>query len=278
MARINIEECWWTDPRRERLGNLMGSMMMADAVVIRAWKIAQEFWGNERGLIPKHVFATLEANDKLIQANLAEERESGFYIRGSSQYLDWVTERRNAAKQGGKKSAEKRSKKPKQTPTKTKQTSTKHNQTQASDSGSISDSDSNSGLGFLDDCAGLDEPQALTAQDPSPTALVWRAYKAAYQLRYKSPATWNAKVAGQVKHFVTRVPVIEAPEIAAFYLQHNGTRYVASGHSVGNLLLDAEKIRMEWLTGRKVTSQDARNAEASDSLKNQVERLTKGAS
>jgi hypothetical protein len=106
LARINIEDCWWIDPRRERLGNLLGSILTADAIMIRAWRLAQEFWGNNRGLIPKHIFESLEAYDKIIQANLAEEREGGIYVRGSSQWLDWVIEEREKRIAGGKRSAE----------------------------------------------------------------------------------------------------------------------------------------------------------------------------
>lgn len=106
MARINIEDCWWIDPRRERLGTLLGSMMVADAVVIRAWRVAQEFWGKGRNLVPKHVFETLEASSKLIEANLAIEYENGVYVRGSSQWLEWVNEEREKRKAGGQKSAQ----------------------------------------------------------------------------------------------------------------------------------------------------------------------------
>lgn len=105
VARINIEQVWWTDPRREKLGKLLGDLLLADAIAIRAWKLAQDFWGNNRGLVPSHIFETLQENSKLIQANLAEVREDGVYIRGSSQYLDWVAEKRESAKKGGEKSA-----------------------------------------------------------------------------------------------------------------------------------------------------------------------------
>lgn len=144
MARINIEQVWWTDPRREKLGNLLGSLLLADAVIIRAWKLAQDFWGNNRGLIPTHVFETLEANAKLIQANLAEVREDGIYVRGSSQYLDWVNERREAGKKGGEKSAKKRSEKKQIPQANAKQSSSKTEQTQPSSSSSCSFSGSTS--------------------------------------------------------------------------------------------------------------------------------------
>lgn len=136
MARINIEECWWSDPRRSSLSKMVGSDHIADGLAVQMWRLAQEFWSRDE-LIPKHIWATIEANGKLIQANLAEEREGGIYVRGSSQYLEWVAERRRAAKAGGKKSAEKRSKIPKQTQANGKQKQPNTNQTQPSGSSSF---------------------------------------------------------------------------------------------------------------------------------------------
>jgi hypothetical protein len=105
----------------------------------------------------------------------------------------------------------------------------------------------------------------------SPTTDVWRSYKNAYELRYgRDSATWNAKVGGQLSHFITRVPKNEAPLIAEFYLKHNGSYYVQSGHPVGLLVRDAEKLRTEWLTGRKITFVGARKAETYDANKDAV--------
>lgn len=106
MARINIEECWWTDPRRSRLTKLLGDEALADGTVVRMWRLAQEFWGRGRGLVPREIFETLEAAPKLIQAKLASEQGDQVYVRGSSQWFEWVHEKRAAASAGGKKSAQ----------------------------------------------------------------------------------------------------------------------------------------------------------------------------
>ena len=50
-----------------------------------------------------------------------------------------------------------------------------------------------------------------------------------------------------------RLPVAEAPEVAAFYVRHNAALYVRAGHAVDLLLRDAEKLRTEWATGRIIT-------------------------
>ena len=50
--------------------------------------------------------------------------------------------------------------------------------------------------------------------------------------------------------FCKRVPLEEAPAIAAFYLSHNNAYYLRTSHSTDALLKDAEKLRTEWQTGR----------------------------
>jgi hypothetical protein len=107
MARVNVEDCWWTDPRRTALQRLG---VDADGIAVRAWKLAQDFWKQERALIPKSLFDTLEGAEPLLRVGLADCRDSVVYIRGSSAYLDWIAEKREQAKMAGKKSAEARRK------------------------------------------------------------------------------------------------------------------------------------------------------------------------
>jgi hypothetical protein len=262
MARINIEQCWWTDPRREKLGLLLGSMLLADAVVIRAWKVAQEFWGNERGLIPKHIFATLEANANLIQANLAEEREDGFYIRGSSQYLEWVTERRRAAREGGKKSAENRSKKAKQTPTKSKQT-------QASGSISGSNSDSISDL----DSGGI----ARTAKAVAPIGQNLIAhYCDEYKKRYGVNPVIRPQDARLLKTAGDSLGSDKVKALLSSYLSMSTSWFLKKSHDVVTFYSNLNQIQKFAQTGEVVTMTDAKNAESVSALQNQLRRLGGG--
>jgi hypothetical protein len=111
----------------------------------------------------------------------------------------------------------------------------------------------------------VDEPKdPLDPEGPSTTALTWRSYREAYKERHGEAPLWNAKTGGQLKSFVSRVPKEEAPLIAAFYLTHSDQFYVKSMHSVGLLLRDAEKLRTEWVTGRKITSAQAKESEQKD--------------
>lgn len=103
MARINIEDCWWTDPRRALLIKNLNSDMEADATIIRAWRLAQEFWKTNKGLVPIELFETLPNHEKIIESKLAVVREGFVYVRGSSAYLDWLREQREIGKANGSK-------------------------------------------------------------------------------------------------------------------------------------------------------------------------------
>ena len=101
----------------------------------------------------------------------------------------------------------------------------------------------------------------------------WHAYSLAYSKRYGADPVRNATVSSQIKQFVQRIGADESPAVAAFYVDHNAQFYVKKMHSVGVLLTDAEKIRTEWATGRKMTNLEAKNAEQVDAVQAQVERV-----
>ena len=92
----------------------------------------------------------------------------------------------------------------------------------------------------------------------APTNPAWHGYCEAYRLRYGTDPVRNAKVNGQLKTLLSRIPSAEAPDVAAFYVGHNGSFYVRAGHSIDLLVRDAEKLHTEWVTGRRVTESGAR--------------------
>lgn len=90
---------------------------------------------------------------------------------------------------------------------------------------------------------------------------VWEGYRGAYAGRYHTDPIRNAKVNGQIKLFCQRVPADEAADIAAFYVHHNAQYYVQKAHPVSLLLADAEKLHTEWITGKRITHSQAREAD-----------------
>lgn len=65
----------------------------------------------------------------------------------------------------------------------------------------------------------------------------------------------------QLAQLVARLGADDAPQVAAWFVGHKNQFYQTSGHSVALLLRDAEKLRMEWATGRQVTHTQAIQAD-----------------
>ena len=93
------------------------------------------------------------------------------------------------------------------------------------------------------------------------TAEAWEAYAGAYKRRYGALPVRNAKVNSQLALLAKRLPRAELAAVAAYYVAHSGQRYVRAGHPIGLLLYDAEKLRTEWATGRRITETGARQAD-----------------
>ena len=93
----------------------------------------------------------------------------------------------------------------------------------------------------------------------------WAAYASAYFDCYGTQPVRNASVNGMMAKIIRKLGADEAPQVAAFFITHPNRWYIEKGHSVQCLLNDAEKLRTEWATGRKVTSTGARQADRSSS-------------
>jgi hypothetical protein len=69
--------------------------------------------------------------------------------------------------------------------------------------------------------------------------------------RYGVEPVRNARANGQLAHLVGRLGE-DAAAVAGYFVGHDGAHYVKLAHSVGCLLADAEKLHMEWSSGRTV--------------------------
>ena len=119
-------------------------------------------------------------------------------------------------------------------------------------------------------------PGPLAAAEPrpgEPAVEAWNAYALAYQKRWGVAPIRNAKVNGMFANFLKRIPHAEAAEVAEFYVGHHRHDYVRSKHDVSLLLRDAEGLRTEWATGRRVTDAEARQADKTAGNMEQVNRL-----
>lgn len=115
--------------------------------------------------------------------------------------------------------------------------------------------------------AGDEPPPGKLARRPkaekpeSASGSTWAAYAKAYLDRYGAEPVRNAKVNGQLASFVARIGAEEAPGVARFFVGHQGAFYVRGMHAVDALLKDAEKLRTEWATGRRILATQAAQAD-----------------
>lgn len=108
MARINIEDKWFLDPRRDVLIALLnGDSEKADGAVIAAWRLAQQFYLKGEAL-PKHRFDLLKSAGALIEAQLAVVENGSIKVCGTQESFDWIKKKQLAGSMGGKKSAQSR--------------------------------------------------------------------------------------------------------------------------------------------------------------------------
>lgn len=119
------------------------------------------------------------------------------------------------------------------------------------------------------------DPSASAAEAELQAACreAWSAYSAAFRGRYGTEPVRNAKVNSSIKGFVQRVGREEAPHIADFYLSHSDSFYVRHCHDVAYLQKDAEKLRTEWATNRKVTGITARQQERTGTMADTVQSI-----
>lgn len=103
MPRINVENKWWFDSRRSKLGIKLGSMDMADGVALRFWRLAIDHAMS--GSIPAEVFDTQEYAKEMIEVGLAERRDDAVYIRGSDDCFEWYVTGINQRSEAGKRRA-----------------------------------------------------------------------------------------------------------------------------------------------------------------------------
>jgi hypothetical protein len=99
VARINVEEQWWTDLRRFKLAELIGDDALADGIMLAAWRVAQDFWKNGKKPIPRSVFLKLRGSTELIKSKLAVQRGGHFYLKGSQFRFQWLIDRQEAQKE-----------------------------------------------------------------------------------------------------------------------------------------------------------------------------------
>lgn len=116
---------------------------------------------------------------------------------------------------------------------------------------------------------------SLVPQKLSPTQKVWEVYCEEYRKRYTCDPTRNGKTMGQAKLLVGRLGS-EAPEVVRFFMQSKNPRYFSNYYDLGLCLMDAEKLRTQWLTGLSVTKIQTKHLETESEVISQLKRIEEG--
>ena len=73
-----------------------------------------------------------------------------------------------------------------------------------------------------------------------------------------------------MKRFIEDVGIDEAGGIAEFYVHHPNAWFLKNSHDPVYLAKDAHTLRTQWLSGRQVTTIDAREGERLGTFRNSV--------
>lgn len=295
MARIQIDDSFWLDERFIDLVGRLGSGRDAIGTVIMALVKSSKYWIPDNKLIPESEFRKMQNSIELVSSGFARVGTEGVYIEGTREQFAAVQQRVNAgrAKRGSfhiseEKKAEVR--------TATRR-AIKDGVIVAKefcelcgdvDSIQIHHNDYDNPLDIKWLCSGCHlyvhaEDRKNKAKKTIDDSAVkeackktWEAYSNAYLRRHGAAPLRNALNNSKIKSFVGRVGLSEAPEVAKFFVEHSNSFYVSCLHPVGVMLRDAEKLRTEWITGSKMTSITAMNAEKSSYHQDQLRRIQVG--
>lgn len=108
MARINVDDKWWNDPRRKKLGLLLKDTDLADGIMLSLWRLAFDYYKDDAKGIPEHVFECVRGCSEIKQSMLVDVRNKEVYVRGSSEHFAWILKHTEKKRAAGKKSAEAR--------------------------------------------------------------------------------------------------------------------------------------------------------------------------
>lgn len=269
MARINVDDKLFLDPRYQKLVAKLGCPKLALGNLLTAWFLAQRYWVPNKQEIPISVWNESDISEELFKLGLAKLSTASVYVRGTEERCEWLFSVRERGSKGGSTRAARRLKS-------LGKISSSAKQTQASLLSSLSSSLSslNSDLNTSDDLSG--SPAKDDNHFYPVTNKVWEAYSDAYLKRYGIYPKRNAMVNGQLKNFVGRLGEKDAIHVAKFYLTHNESFYQKKAHSVGAMLHDSEKLLTEWKTGNKIDSLQVKSKENVSNYHAQLDRITKG--
>lgn len=240
---------------------LLGGEDAADLAALRLWKLAQDFWGNGKQMIPLELFEMIEAAPKLIEAKLVSIEDGLVYVRGAREFLTWLHDKRLAAAAGGKKSAESRKAKtgsaiPKNARNKPKKPA-KHRSTTEADSSNTEPSDSYSDSGSKD-LRGENANAGLSPDGPPPAPTrsgneIVEEYYSAWRKKYHERAPLLPADHKKLKDLGKSLGFDSARRLVHGYFDIPNKWFATKKHDVQSLMSNLTEVQAflvngEWQT------------------------------
>lgn len=240
MARINVEDSLWADPRFLRLCIALGSEATAAGAVLLAWRVAQNYWVPGRRLIPINEFKrklTERIGTELIASGLTEEREVGLlYVSGSEKQFAWL-EQRSEAGRGNKGKSNKRRR------TESNENKRVRSSSSSSSSFSLSSSDSSSIS---------DSKEKEGAAKPNAGAFIG-AYCSAWKERYGTRPEITGKEQGIAKRLAGSIGTERLSELVESFLHMNDSWFVQKRHDLATFEANLNAVVQYHDTGKSIT-------------------------
>lgn len=218
MPRINIEDKWWSDPRRTNL--IMKIGYESDAAMVNAIKISQTYCGeafDASELLPAHWI------DALLSVGLAIGKPTLFYLKGSKEHHKWILEQRER----GRKGAQARSNKNNNIRLANAKPPLSNGEASSSSSSSSSNSHSTSTSKELKN----------KRYDSENTTIVKNEFLQSYQNEFGHVYPgWGAKENSQAGSWLKSVPIAKAIDLCRLYPKWNDPWVTKQGHPFGILV------------------------------------------
>jgi len=112
----------------------------------------------------------------------------------------------------------------------------------------------------------------------NPVGLFIARYVKAYQARYgaKARPDLRGKTQGQIRDFLDEVPLERACLLIETYCAMNDQWFITKAHDFGTFIANVGKVGLRLDTGRAPTTTEARQAEKTTALQDQLNRIAEG--
>jgi hypothetical protein len=239
MARINVEDSIYRDPRFVQLCAKVGGMATALGTLVMAWDAAQRaFWKHSKTVPIEELRNKIEHLEQLVQVGLARiENGTEVYIAGSEEAFRSLEAKREKRRLAGQKSGEVRRKKAERTkPNKREHNGTKRTNTNPSTSTSTS---------IIPFPTETGEVATLPPGERNPVGLWIKAYRDKYGVRYAVDGKDGRMLISSGKaHGLDRLELL-----IACYLAIEDKLYSAQKHPLSLFFRDLQKINVAAQTG-----------------------------